>query len=108
MPGCYSAADDLDDLSANAAEALSLHLEGEQVPEARSLDELRQDPEVVAEIAAGAILIAIPFITLADRTVRVTITMDAALLSAIDQTAQGRELTRSSFLASAARREIGL
>ena len=37
VPGCFSAADDLADLPRLAQEALSLHLEGETLPAARSL-----------------------------------------------------------------------
>ena len=36
--GCFSAADEMDDLLPNASEALALHLEDETLPEARSLD----------------------------------------------------------------------
>lgn len=106
VPGCTSAADELDDLLANASEALALHLEGEALPEARSLDTLRDDVEVARDLREGAFLLAIPLIRLSGRSAKANITMDAGLLDAVDQTARERGLTRSAFLADLARREI--
>lgn len=108
VPGCFSAADDLADLPALAQEALALHLEGEAPPPARSLAELKNDPGVAAELAQGAFLIAAPLVRLTGRTTRANITLDAGLLSAIDDVARARGLTRSAFLADLARREIGV
>ncbi|RZO64632.1 MAG: CopG family transcriptional regulator [Parvularculaceae bacterium] len=106
VPGCFSAADDMDDLLANASEALSLHLEDEKLPEARSLDTVRADADIAKDLAEGAFLLAVPFISLSGRSTKANITMDAGLLAAVDQTAKERGLTRSSFLADLARREI--
>ena len=106
VPGCFSAADDVNDLVTNATEALSLHLEGKAVPEARSLDAVRSDKEVAHDLGQGAFLLAVPLIRLSGRSVRANITMDAGLLAAVDQAAQGRGLTRSAFLADLARREM--
>ncbi|WP_414898434.1 type II toxin-antitoxin system HicB family antitoxin [Rhodovulum sp. YEN HP10] len=106
VPGCFSAADALDDLLSNASEALALHLEDEILPEARSLDAVRADSDVARDLEAGAFLLAVPFFRLSGRTAKANITMDAGLLAAIDQTAKARGLTRSAFLADLARREI--
>ena len=106
VPGCFSAADDMDDLLANASEALSLHLEDEKLPEARSLDTVRADADIAKDLAEGAFLLAVPLISLSGRSTKANITMDAGLLAAVDQTAKERGLTRSSFLADLARREI--
>jgi len=107
VPRCYSAADELDDLLPHAGEALALRLEDDDdIPEARSLDEVRRDPEVASELADGAFLLAVPFFRLSGRTAKANITMDAGLLEAVDVTAKERGLTRSSFLADLARREI--
>ncbi|MEP0518570.1 MAG: type II toxin-antitoxin system HicB family antitoxin [Hyphomicrobiales bacterium] len=106
VPGCFSASDELDDLLANASEALALHLDGETIPEARSLDIVRQDSDVAKDLAEGAFLLAVPLIELSGRSTKANITMDAGLLSAVDTTAQARGLTRSAFLADLARREI--
>ena len=107
VPGCFSAADDLDDLPAAASEALSLWME--DAPQAltpRSMAELRADPDVQAALKEGAFLMSVPLIALTGRTVKANLTMDAGLLDAIDRTAKARNLTRSAFLADLARREI--
>ncbi len=106
VPGCFSAADDFDDLLANASEALALHLEGEALPAARSLEAIREDAEVSRDLSEGAFLLAVPVIRLSGRTTKANITMDAGLLAAVDATARKRGLTRSAFLADLARREI--
>ena len=106
VPGCFSAADELKDLLANAAEALALHLEDEALPASRSMDALRSDADVAQDLAEGAFLLAVPFIQLSGRSAKANITMDAGLLNAIDHTASERGLTRSAFLADIARREI--
>lgn len=106
VPGCFSAADDMNDLLANASEALSLHLEGEALPEARPLDVVRADEDVARDLAEGAFLLAVPLLQLSGRTTKANITMDAGLLAAVDQYAKSHGLTRSAFLADLARREI--
>lgn len=40
VPGCVTAGNTVDEVRANAVEALELHLEGEEVPEARTLGEV--------------------------------------------------------------------
>lgn len=108
VPGCFSAADTLDELLPNAAEAMALHLEGERIPRARSLEAVRRLRDVQADLKSGAFLLAVPFIHLTGRTVRANITMDAGLLDATDHTAKERGLTRSAFLADLVRREMGV
>lgn len=106
IPGCFSAADELDELLRNASEAIALHLEDETLPIARSMDEIRRDSQVKADLDEGAFLIAAPIIELAGRSAKANITMDAGLLNAIDDTASSRGLTGSAFLADLARWEI--
>ncbi|MEG9884433.1 MAG: type II toxin-antitoxin system HicB family antitoxin [Hyphomicrobiales bacterium] len=106
IPGCFSAADHADDLLTNATEALSLHLEGEALPEVRSLDAVRSDKEVAHDLGQGAFLLAVPLVRLSGRAAKANITMDAGLLAAIDRVAKDRGLTRSAFLADLARREL--
>jgi predicted RNase H-like HicB family nuclease len=55
LPGCFSAGDNLDDALRNAPEALELYLEdfiteGKPLPTARSLTELKIDPDVAEDI----------------------------------------------------------
>lgn len=106
LPGCFSAADTLDDVVPKAAEALALYAEDSALPDPRSLDALRRDKDVAAHLAEGAMLVAIPHIENDARVERANITMEAGLLRAVDAAAKARNLSRSAFLAQAARHEI--
>ena len=68
LPGCYAAADNIDDVPAKAREALSLWFEDAQVVEPRSLASICD--EAIAALAQGAFLIAIPHEVHIERTVR--------------------------------------
>lgn len=105
-PGCFSAADTFEDLPRMAAEALALWSEDAEPVTPRSLDAIRQDPEVAGELKQGAVLLAVPLISLSGRTVKANLTLDAGLLQAIDEAAKARGLSRSAFMADAARREL--
>jgi HicB_like antitoxin of bacterial toxin-antitoxin system len=58
------------------------------------------------EIGEGESSVMIPLLLDSGRTVRANISLDAALLEAIDGAAKQRGLSRSAFLASAARDKI--
>jgi predicted RNase H-like HicB family nuclease len=104
LPGCFSAADELDDVLANACEAVGLYLEGEKVPKPSSIEAIRA--LVTDDLAEGAFLLAVPYLTSNSRPTRVNISLDRGMLDAIDMAAADRKLTRSAFLTEAARNEI--
>lgn len=105
IPGCFSAADDVEQLVPNACEALELWFEDE--PEEIVPSSLERVRELVAtDLAEGAFLISVPHIRRAGRQVRANISLDRGMLDAIDRAAADRNLTRSAFLADAARNEI--
>ncbi|WP_421694747.1 type II toxin-antitoxin system HicB family antitoxin [Aestuariivirga sp.] len=106
VPGVFSAADDMAGLIPHAAEALALFAEDDTLPEPRSLDALRRDPAVAAELLEGAFLVAVPVIENDGRIVRINVSMESGMVKAIDAAASARNLTRSAFLAQAARHEI--
>lgn len=106
LPGAFAAADDWDNIPAAAAEALDLWFEDMPDVAPASLDEIRQRDDVAAELADGAVLMPVPYIPADTAVQRVNITMERGLLRAIDETAKKRGMNRSSFLASAARREL--
>jgi predicted RNase H-like HicB family nuclease len=58
------------------------------------------------ELEPGETTVLIPLLIDAGRTVRANLTFDAGLLAVIDEEALQRGLTRSAFLASAAREKI--
>ncbi len=111
VEGCFSAGETMDEAVANAAAALRQHVEavesaGRQVPQARGVDDVLTDEDVAASVEAGAVLFAVPLLADAGRTVRINISLDKALVDQIDDAATARGLTRSAFLAQAAREKI--
>ena len=106
VPGCFSAADDQKDIVRNAIEALTLHLQGQELPAARGVDDLAQDAGVAQALHDGAYLLGIPLVVSAHRSVRANISIDKGTLEAIDAAADQRGLTRSAFIAEAALNEI--
>jgi predicted RNase H-like HicB family nuclease len=87
VEGCFSAGETLDEAVANAAAALRQHAEatesaGRRILPPRSIDEVLLDEDVAAAIESGAVLVQ------------------------IDSAASARGLTRSAFLAQAAREKI--
>jgi predicted RNase H-like HicB family nuclease len=105
LPGCFSAADRLDDIVPNAVEALSLWFEdGEAEVEPSPVEAIRA--AAASDLAEGAFLIMVPWIGRSSGPARVNISMDRAMLDAVDAAAALRKLTRSAFLAEAARNEI--
>ena len=78
--------------------------EGREMPEARTLDAVSADPNDGPGEGEGLVLV--PFLRELGRPTRVTISIDVGTLKAIDAEAARRGLTRSGFLASAARDKI--
>lgn len=102
FPGCISAGATLDEAARGAAEALELHVEGliedgTPIPEPSSLDDI----DVTGAVPT---LVALPEHT--RRVLRLNITMEESLVRAVDEAAKARGLTRSAFLAAAAREAL--
>jgi predicted RNase H-like HicB family nuclease len=112
FPGCISAGDTWESGVDNAVQALRFHTEGmiadgQTVPDPRSLDELRQDPES-AEDFRDAVVTLIPLLPPRGKQERVNVSLDGNLLREIDKAADAQGLTRSSFLAEGARLLLGI
>lgn len=98
VPGCTSAGDTLNEVVANAGDALASHIAlshqyGDELSEPRPLEDIPVDPEVEEY---GRFLVPAD---LPGKSVRLNITLDEGLLAAIDRIAKNR----SGFLADAAR-----
>lgn len=111
LPGCTSGGTTVDDALRHAVEAVTLWVEdaradGEKIPPPRTAEKLRGDPEVAAVLADGGVLAYVPLVLDSARPVKANLSLDAGLLNAIDEAAERRGLTRSAFLASAAREKI--
>ncbi|EAQ34448.1 hypothetical protein NB311A_11922 [Nitrobacter sp. Nb-311A] len=106
LPGVATAGSTLDEARAMAVEALALHLEGmaedgEDIPAPSSMEEIMKDAE---NKKAVAVLIEAPAAPI--KTVRVNVTLPADALEEIDRYAESHGLTRSGFLAQAARKAM--
>lgn len=110
FPGCVSAGDTVNDAVLQGSEALAFHVEGlvedgEPIPAPRSIDDIKADPDL-DEWRRGADFVLIPLLLDRGSSRRVNISLDRGLLEAIDDEARQRRMTRSAFLATAARHEI--
>jgi predicted RNase H-like HicB family nuclease len=109
-PGCVAMGEDENEAYSNAIDALGewVHdamAEGE-APRPSSIEDLRRDPDVIATLAEGGVFLAVPLIIESGKPVKANISLDQGLLAAIDAAAKRSGLTRSAFLASAAREKI--
>ena len=109
FPGCISGGSTAEDAIRKGSEALTFHVggmeeDGDRLPALRSLSELQADPEFAAA-SAGAVVALIAF-ELPSKAVRINVSLDENLLGAIDAAAKAAGMSRSSFLAEAARTRI--
>ncbi len=106
LPGCYGGGASPEAAIADAMSAAREWLahreaKGEAAPKARTMAQILKTGKIDAASNEAAVII--PVVLDAGRTVRANLTFDAGLLEAIDAEAARRGLTRSAFLASAAR-----
>lgn len=107
FPGFGSAGDTLEEARKNAKEGLIAHIElmveyGERILKPTSLDKIMKLSD-----AKGCIPLFIAIIAPSGKAQRINITMDRALLNAIDIAATNQHKTRSALLAEAAQRLLG-
>ncbi|MGN7292107.1 type II toxin-antitoxin system HicB family antitoxin [Rhizobium sp. SAFR-030] len=110
LPGCVSASTSLDDLLREGKEALDLHVEcmlddGEELPEFRSLEELKKADAFREEFTTAEVVTLLP-VDRPGRSVKVTITMEEHLLNRLNKAAERQGYTRSGFIADAVRRKL--
>lgn len=105
FPGCFSAADNWDDLPEKVQEAVEVYFEGEDmaVPPPSSLDKLMKD----AEYTGGVwLFVDIDLSKINTKSVRINVSLPENLVSKIDRYAQSRHMSRSGFFAFAAQRAM--
>lgn len=105
FPGCFAAADELDDLPKAAQEAVEAHFFGEtegipgpSTPEAWLNHEDYQD--------GYWMMVDIDLSKVSTKAIRLNISLPENLVHRIDAIAKERHLSRSAFLAMAAEREM--
>ena len=110
FPGCFSAADDSQDLPRMVQEAVEVWCEGEDIdlPPPTALETLAARPEFIGGVW---MLLDIDVSRLdlrsSQRPVRLNISLPAGLVHDIDKAALASGATRSGFLAQAARLAMG-
>jgi len=108
FPGVVSSGKTADEAVERGRATLTFHIQGmledgEVLPPIRSLDDFRKDRDVSEAIKSReAFLIQVP-VELPGKPVRVNISIDDKLLSAIDQRAEKEGKTRSGWLAEIAK-----
>lgn len=109
LPGCHGGGDSAEAAIADAISAAREWAEhqgakGTALPRPRPLAEVIAQGDLDGQ--SGETAVMIPLLRDSGRPVRANLSIDAALLEAIDEAARARGLTRSAFIASAAREKI--
>lgn len=104
FPGCFSAADDENEITANAQEAVAAHFaDGEIVPPPSSARELAPH----SDFQGGFwMLIDIDLSRISTRAVRLNISLPERPVQQIDRMASALRMSRSAFHALAAEHEM--
>ncbi len=108
FPGCFSAADNEEDLAKNVQEAVELHFEGEDfpLPQPTPLSQLRNHPDYDYE--GVWVMFDINTAKLSTRSKRFNATLPENLLNDIDEYVKQHGGSRSGFLAEASRAKLSM
>ncbi|WP_417501521.1 type II toxin-antitoxin system HicB family antitoxin [Marinobacter sp.] len=107
FPGCFSAADNWDELAGNIQEAIELYCEDEDmaISAPSSLTDLLASQDYQSGIW---MMVDIDVGKLRTKSVRLNVSLPQGLLRRIDDEAKSRHMSRSAFLAMSAQRELEL
>ena len=111
FPGCISAGDTVDAALANATDALRFHVEGMKqdglsIPKPRGIEKIRKAGDDWIEWE-NAVVAYVPLLPPKGRVERINFTIEQGLLEAIDRAAEDDGLTRSAWIAEAAKTRLG-
>lgn len=109
LPGCHGGGTTPEEAIVDVTSAVrewaeSRAAKNAAVPVARTVADLLRLGEI--DIGEGESAVMIPLVLDSGRPIRANLSLDAGLLAAIDAEASRRGLTRSAFIASAAREKI--
>lgn len=109
LPGCHGGGASPEEAIADATSAVREWAEARMakhlpLPDARTVADLLRLGEI--DSSAGESAVMIPVLIDSGRPARANLSLDAGLLAAIDAEASRRGLTRSAFIANAAREKI--
>lgn len=101
FPGCFSGADDWQDLPRNVQEAIEVHCEGEdmEIPVSSQLEELRGNPDYEG---GQWVFIDVNLDALDTRKERINLSVPVYALREIDTYVRAQGGNRSGFMVSAA------
>lgn len=105
LAGCFSAGDSIDDALESVKEAIELHLEGllevgQDMPSIATISQHQNNPDYVGGVWA---VVEVDTTAFEGKAEQIEITLPKLLLKRIDDYAHAKHLTRSVFLAEAAR-----
>jgi predicted RNase H-like HicB family nuclease len=105
LAGCFSAGDSIEDALESVKEAIELHLEGlleegEDMPVVTSITQHQNNPDYSGGVWA---VVDVDTSTFEGEAEQINVTLPKLLIKRIDDYARGKQLTRSVFLAEAAR-----
>jgi predicted RNase H-like HicB family nuclease len=105
FPGCFSAADNWDELPAKIQEAIEVYCEGEDmdIPAPTALEALTPKSKYKGGVW---MLVDVDVSQLSTRPVRLNVSLPEGLVKRIDAYAKAHHLSRSGFLAKAAVSEM--
>lgn len=106
IPGCFTAADDIQALPRAAQEAFEAHfgLDDDPIPAASAPDLWAEHPDY--QDGGFWLLVDIDLSRVRSRAIRLNISLPEGLVQRIDATARQRGQSRSAFLATAAEHEM--
>ena len=108
-PGCIAAGESEQEVLDNAIEALAEwaadeRAAGRAVPRPRGYAELTKSGEYVP--GKGGMVAMLPLLLESGKSARANVSLDSGLLADIDEAAARQNITRSAFLAAAARERL--
>lgn len=110
-PGCVAMGRTIEEATGNGVEALADWVgdriaSGRKPPRPSTAEQLRRDADIASDLETGSVLVFLPLVLDTGRSTRANISLDAGLLTAIDEAARRQNVTRSAFIAAAARDKI--
>lgn len=104
FPGCFTSGETFDEAIRSVQEAIECHLdEGDEIPEPSSIEVLAKNPDYKCGLW---VMVEIDFSAFEHRTKRINVSIPENLLHEIDSFAKRNGLSRSAFLARAAKNAL--
>ena len=104
FPGCFTFGESFDEAIQSVQEAIECHLEeGDRIPEPSRIDVLAENPDFSGGLW---VMVDLDLSAFEKKTRRINISIPVNLLREIDAYAKNKGLSRSAFLAKAAKKAL--